>query len=502
MPRTRAEVESDPEFQKLSPQARERVLARLQSPTPTAAPAAAEAPAPAAKKGALDYVPGGKLARGLFNTWLEAEKGVVAGGAHTLGGLAKLVNKIPAPGAEGRQQEDAAYIDSFIKQYGTPKGGLQDFGFLVEQLGEGAVSMLTTRGASGAGTGGRIVSTMARLSRNLPGPVRAALMPATRAAVGATSGALEGGAIRAAQTGGDPEQTGIGAALGAAGPAVVEGVLRPAAKVIAPHVLSKVIGATPKSFPAEGREVLEGARGVALDLLRHGPVNSREEFLRLATRRLDFVTSQVERYRGRGAVPGAGFVPKALRDAEEHTKLLVDGLTRAIQKSKAHGLTDALKIGPRGLLTAITGVVNPAYGATVGGAFLAEQGMQTAPIATRLARFGLEPGKSLPSAAWRAPLAARAAVKGAGGETANIVGKSQAQMHAEEFESLTQWAAAHNRTPAGAASNMRTRAEQVRNVLTEEGLSEAETTAVESLYFNNGDLSLQEAIDAVVRRVR
>lgn len=509
MPRTRAEVENDPAFQKLSPQARQRVLERIgQSPAPTAgATATATAQAPTGEgHGVMSHVPGGRMAGKLFDAFIETEKGVGKGAARTAIGLGQLVNKIPFPfqGEEGdrRQADDARLLEGAAKEFGTPEGPLQDLGFLTEQLGEAAITMLTTRGAGGMGTGGRIAATAQRLAQNAPGFIKNAAAPLTRATVGAVKGGTEGAAIRAAQTGGDPVQTAAAGTLGAAVPAVAEGVLRPLSRVIAPHVISKVIGATPKSFPKEGKRVLEGARGVAMDLLRHGPVNSREEFLSLAARRLEGVTRQIERARSRGMVPGQGFVPKALRDAEEHTKLLVDGLTQAIQKSKARGLPDISKFGIRALPTTLLGGFAAGVpGAVVGGAgYLGAKVMETSPIATRLARFGFEMHKSRPSASWRAPMAARAMTKAEAKPAADVVSKSQQQFHSEEFEALTEWSAKVNKTPAGAASNLATRQAQVRSVLEEEGLSEIETKAVEQLYFGNGDLSLDEAIGAVVRR--
>jgi len=492
MPRTRAEVESDPEFQKLSPQARERVLARLstgQAPAPVA-----QAEASPRSGGALDKV--GSAVGSFLKFEGEVGKGLGKGAARTAIGAAQLVNKIPFPfqgeAGDRRQREDAAFLEQAAKEYAEPEGVGQNLGFAGEQIAEFFATLATTKTPGPAGA--RIAASAGRIKQGL--------QPLVRATVGGAKGAAEAGGVRAVQTGGDPAQTATAAALGGAVPAAVEGVARPLARVIAPHVISKVIGATPKSFPAQGKKVLEGARGVAMDLLRHGPVNSREEFLELAVRRMDFVTKQIERARGRGMVPGQGIVPRRLLDAEEHTKLLVDGLTGAIQKAKAKSLPDVTKFALRAFPLAVLGAINPTAGIVTTGSYLAEKALERPSIASRLARFGFELGKSRPSNAHlRLPGVPPVMARGSGraaGETANVVG--QRQIGEAEVTALEAFSKVKNLTPEGQAAHRAMRTQQVRDVLQSEGLSEAETTAAEGLYFQHGDLTLQEAIDAVLRR--
>lgn len=435
----------------------------------------------------------------MLNRGMEAQAGATVGGlkgiARSVIGAGQLINKIPFPGTEEKQAEDARLLQGAADEFASPEGTAENLGFAGEQVAEFIGTMLATRGQGGGPAGARLAASAGR--------VRQGLQPLVRAVVGGAKGAAEGGAVRGVQTGGDPAQTATAAALGGVVPAAVEGVARPVARAISPHVISKVIGATPKSFPKEGRKVLEGARGVAMDLLRHGPVNSRDEFLRLASRRLEFVTSQIERAKGRGAVPGQGIVPRALQEAQEHTQLLVDGLTQAIQKGKAKGLPDLAKMGVRSLPAVALGLgVGPGAAAAGVGTQLAVRGAQTPRIATRIARFGLELGSSRPSNAHlRLPGVPPVMARGSGrtvGETANVVG--QRQISEAEVTALEAFSKAKNLTPEGQAAHRTMRTKQIRSVMQEEGLSESESSAAEALYFQNGDITLQEAIDAVLRR--
>lgn len=459
---------------------------------PSAAPAAAQA---AGQKGETSIlgavVPAVKQA---ISDRMQVDIGGAKGAMSTVAGLGELMRRPGLTGGVGEglnfllkgntRDSDAPAFEQFRNEFADPKGIAQKLGF----GGEQAAEFMVAPEEAGPRVGGKLAMIMK----------------------GAARKGIQSGAVRAAQTGGDPGETATAAALGfalpAAGGAIKEGVLRPAAKAATPFLMNKVIGATPKMF-----KNTTGPRDVAMSLLEEGPVNSRRQLLDRAVVKMKDVQTAIEEARNKGAVAGHGVVPKALLELEGHTKMLIDGMGTAIQKSKASMFPGFGKIATRGGGLGLMSMFEPTLAGGTAAVGAAKVAAEQPAIASRLARFGAGMGKApkigLP------PVAARTIKGKAAAVSANVLHEEaeplvgaledrlatgQSQMSLEEVEGLNNWWKEYTGKP-GFQGHSAVRGTQVDDILSKEGLSGEVADKVRKVY-GRGQLSLSEAIDSVLGR--